>query len=451
MFQKIKEWVWRLFGFEAQKPVAPLDGFTTDYETTTTENITAVIASRLGTLTIGSSSPALEGDGLRHDFLQSVLSHLWEDLPPIVSQSWGKGGKVLIPLVSGSHISVAAIDQSRVTINQTDGGRITSATVLAQTVVQNHQPYHRLMTYALQPDGVQTITQTAVNQSGVQVSLSTVPAWADLGEPICITGTDRLLIGWIKCPRDSRKEANPYGVPITYGAMQELTEIAEHLAWYRREFKLARPMLGLSETLWKNPNDMDISAIKRTVQDDDSPFIPIHHTSIIGEDGRWQHFAPNIRQEAFEGRLTSLYRRLEKACGLSQGILTERQQMSYATKDEVRSAMYDTFALLSMMRKSIEIALHDVLYASDVLAEHFALTPCGSCQQWSLSVDWDMSLLESTSETFTQLSELQSRGLITKGRLVSWVLGIGMQEAQDEVSLATDEQPSISLEGLLHE
>ena len=84
----------------------------------------------------------------------------------------------------------------------------------------------------------------------------------------------------------------------------------------------------------------------------------------------------------------------------------------------------------------------DALYAVDVLAERFGLTPAGARGQWEASFDWDMSLLESSQQTFQQMSELQSRGLLTGERLTQWVMGGTMDEARQEVEAARAEQPN---------
>lgn len=440
MFKRLVEWVKRLLGIQPQPVREPIDDFTADYQDVTRENLTAVIAGKLSNLTLGESTVEISGDGARAALVRGVSERLWAQLPRVVAQTWGKGGTVLVPLVNAGQITVSAIDQTRVTVNRREGGRITAATVLAETAVAHDRPYYRMLDYSLDEYGTQRIAQRAVNDTGAVVPLDVIAAWAGLTEETTISGTDRLLLGWIRCPRDNRGDESDYGVPITYGAGRELAETAEHLAWYRREFKLARPMLGLDAALWHNMNDMSIQDVRRTVQDDDTPFVPVQYSAI--EDVRqWQHFAPDIRQAAFEGRLQSLYRRLERACGLSQGILTERQQMNYANKDEVRSAMYDTYSAVSLMRASVEQALNDVCYAADVLAERFGLTPAGARGQWELRVDWDMSLVESTQQTFAQLSELRSEGLITGARLVQWVLGGTEADAIAEVEAARAEQP----------
>ena len=54
-----------------------------------------------------------------------------------------------------------------------------------------------------------------------------------------------------------------------------------------------------------------------------------------------------------------------------------------------------------------------------------------------------MSMMEASTETFTQLSELESRGLILPERLVSWTTGISMDEAKAEVNAAKAQQKSI--------
>ena len=247
---------------------------------------------------------------------------------------------------------------------------------------------------------------------------------------------NRLLFGYLRCPRDSRKDAHVHGVPITYGAENDLQELVEHMRTYRREFKLSRMMLGLDSSLWKNAGTSgptNIDQVNQSVQDGDSPFIPVDSMVIDGKTP-WQQYSPAIRYEAMEARYNSLCRRVEKACGLSQGVLTERQGVNYANKDEVRAAQYDTFAVVTAVREAWERALDDVAYAVDVLAEYFGLTPAGARGQYDIAYDWDTSLVESSTEAFAQLSDLQSRGAVSKAELRQFVRGGSLEEAQKAIA-----------------
>ena len=60
-----------------------------------------------------------------------------------------------------------------------------------------------------------------------------------------------------------------------------------------------------------------------------------------------------------------------------------------------------------------------------------------------------MSLTESSAETFDQLAELESRGLISGARLNAWVTGQGMEEAQAEIDAVQKEKEN-SAENMLY-
>ena len=294
----------------------------------------------------------------------------------------------------------------------------------------------------------QIIRYRAVDEVGAPVGLATVPQWASITPEVRIMGTDRLLLAFLRCPRDNRRTGDKsQGVPITYGAEKLVTELTEHANIYRREYKLTRPMLGLDSTLWASSGEvMNISRLRRSVQDSDDPFIPMDAPS-LSEKAVWQYYAPSIRQEAMEARYQSLCRRLEKACGLSQGILTERQTLNYANRDEVRAAQYDTFSVIHAMRMRLEAALNDLAYGLDALSEFAGLTPAGGRGQYRLGFDWDMSLIESTGETFQQYLELANAGAVSRAELRQWVKGGTLEEAEAAVSQIEAREKAGKLEG----
>ena len=432
-------WAWVVAFFKKTPEPMPVTSYAETYEDINEENVTATVSNALASKVFGDSTMLIDGTGKRADMLRDILNTLWaDDLPWITAQSFGKGGMVLVPMVTGGEVTISAVNQERFFILSSSGRKATGAALLAEVVEVNDQQYQRWIEYALDAAGNQVIRTVITDTAGVPQPFDKVPAWASIEPEITIGGTDRLLLAFLKCPRDNRLESKAYGVPITYGAEREVAEIVEHFGIYRREYLLTRPMLGLDVSLWRSKEDQSaasvatIDQIKRTVQDSDTPFIPID-TPVMSDKGVWQHFAPAIRQEAMEARLQSLYRRLEKACSLSQGVLTERQALSYANKDEVRAAQYDTFAVLSAMRQNIEQVIDDLAYAVDVLAERFGLTPSGARGSYEIGFDWDYSMIESTEQSYAQLSDLQTRGGIKLARLAAWVTGDTEEEAQKEI------------------
>ena len=455
MWDKLRDWVRRWLGIQVPDEPSP-DKCVSDYEDITGETITATIANKLAMLTFSDSTMNItdnqtEEPGARVKLISDVLDRLWcDDGVWITAQMLGKGGKVLVPTVVDGEIRINPIDQNRLMIREMRGRRITAATLLADSIVKNNVRYFLMADYEL-VGTAQVLRYRIINEDGGMAGAWSVPEWASITPEITIEGTDRLLFAFLRCPRDNRTDTKRFGVPITYGAERYIQELVEHMNIYRREFKLTRPMLALDSTLWRDGFNADpagglnIKAVKRTVQDGDDPFVPFN-TSALDGSGIWQYYAPSIRQEAMENRLQSLFRITEKSIGLSQGILTERQSVNYANKDEVRAAQYDTYSVILAIRDQWEHAIEDLAYSIDVLAERFSITPAGSRGQYNVEFDWDTSMVESSSEAFQQNMELHTIGGLSTPELRQWVRGGTLEEAEKAVEeiRSTEKRDGIS-------
>lgn len=418
-----------------QAPQTGPEWFARLYESAEAEKITSVVANKLAMLTFADSTLEVSGENSRAALVRDVLRQVWDMGIPLAAQALGKGGKVVLPVVRDGKISVRAIDQSRMAIRRTEGGRPVDVTILLDKADVSGKQYYLLADYAMQADGRQRIGYRACDSDGAPMSLKAVEAWRGLTQEMFVSGTDRLLLGYLRCPRDDRTEKDGHGVPVTYGAEEDIAELVEHMRIYRREFKLSRMMLGLDSGLWRDPASggalpADISAVRKTVQDGDDPFIPWDAPTLEGRSA-WQVYAPPIRHEAMEARYNSLCRRIEMDCGLSRGILTERQRISYANRDEIRAAMYDTFCMVRAVRNAFERMLEDVACAVDVLADMCGIAPAG---EWKIRADWDYGLLESTEQSFGQNLTLYENGLMSGAELRQWALGGTMQAAQADVA-----------------
>ena len=401
--------------------------FKADYEAVVKINFTSIFAEALANKALCDGTVEMKDrngkESRRADWIGEGLKNVWDRRKVVIAQALGKGGKVLVPYVQNGKPFVDAIDQSRMAITAMRGNEITGATLMADIAQVDGKVYYRFADYTL--DGnVHTIRNRATTDNGNPVELSVVPEWADIIPEITINNVEHILFGYLKCPKDSREDKQIVGVPITYGADEVIRDLNECLNDMRREYRLKQSFVGADERMFGKDSRLPESGLFKKFKQ-----------SGLKDGSFWEVYDPAIRDSSYLARFQQLCGLLESTVGVSPGILTEPRTAS-ATATEIKSANAATFAMVDAIRENIENAFAQTAYALDVLAEFYGATPAGAMNDWQIVWDWDMSMLEASAETFSQLSELESRGLILPERLVSWVTGMKMEDAKTEVDAA---------------
>ena len=398
-----------------------------EYERMERINFTSIFANALSQKAVSDSTMTVKdaagNESRRSEWIGNGLAKVWNKNKIVVSQALGKGGKVLVPYVQNGAPYVDVIDQSRMAITAMRGDEITGATLLADIGSVDGKVYYRFADYELSGD-VHIIHNRATTDQGAVVELGIVPEWANIQPDIVINGVDRVLFGYLKCPTDSREDKQIMGVPITYGAEETIRDLHTCLADMRREYDLKKSFVGADQRLFGKEKKLPESGLFK-----------LFNNPSLKDGDFWEVFDPAIRDSSYLARFQQLCGLLESSVGVSPGILTEPRTAN-ATATEIRSANAATFAMIDAIRENIEAAFWQTAYALDVLAEFYGATPAGAMGDWQIIWDWDMSITEASTETFTQLSELESRGLILPERLVSWTTGMSIEEAKSEVAAA---------------
>lgn len=412
-----------------------------EYEKVERINFTSIFANSLSNKAVTDSTMTVKDaagkDSRRSEWLGEGLLKVWSKNKEIVSQALGKGGKVFVPYVQGGKPYVDVIDQSRMVITAMRGDEITGATLMADIGNVDGKVYYRFTDYEL-VGNVHTIRNRATTDKGSAVELGIVPEWEGILPEITINGVEHILFGYLKCPRDSREDKQIMGVPITYGGEETIRDLHDCLNDMRREYRLKKSFVGADDNLFGKDSKLpDNGLFKR------------FNVTGLKNNGFWEVFDPAIRDSSYLARFQQLCGMLESAVGVSPGILTKAEK-TYVTDDEIKQQNSDTFAMIDAIRANIETAFRQTAYALDVLAEFYGATPAGAMGDWQIIWDWDYSMMESSTETFTQLSELESRGLILPERLVSFVTGMNLEEAKAEVDAAKALQPE-TVDNLLTE
>lgn len=447
MFQQLIQWIRSLFGKitgqRTQREIESSEKNKRKYEDTSNINFAAIFAGSLANKSVNDCNMTItdanDNDSARSEYINSVLQPVWDNIKQITAQALGKGGKILIPYVNGDKIYVSVLDQPRCVINDVSGnGAIKSLSVIAEIKQVKDTYYQRIIDYTL-TDGTLSIKTEIVNTSGGPVNPALVPEWANITPEITIGNVDRLPVGFIRCPKDGRMENDNYGVPITYGCDDTIRQLYDLLEQIENEYKHKKVFISADETMFDKSGKLPDNGLFRT----------FHAGGALGGNGGISNlldvFDPPIRETSYYTRYNALCAQLEKEVGTSRGILTEPATVG-ATATEIKAANHDTFCLVSDIRKQIQKCFEDLAYAVDMYAEFLGLTPAGHAGDYKVTFDWDMSLVESSSETFNQLSELESRGLISGARLNSWVTGQTMEDAQAEIDSVREQKAKTTAE-----
>lgn len=389
--------------------------FVAKYEDDKDINFTAIFANKLANYTISDSNIDIAGDNKRAELLKKIIKKLKKKLKKAISRCLGSGGVLVVPYVSNSKLYFNIISQSRLSINKMVGDDIVDCTVMAEHIIKDREHYFRWTDYTLK-NGNLYIKYRATHDD-TPIEMSVIPEWANI-QDISITNVDRMPFMYVKSPVDSRKEAETYGVPITFGCDKQIDRIMKDLEQIDREYGLKEAFVGADVKMFKGDDALPTNGLYKKIN--------------AGDDDFWEVFDPAFRDTSLYNKLMNDFALLEKQVGTSKGIITEVQTTN-ATATEIKKMLKETFDMVDDIRDSLEDGLNDFLYACDVLANYFNLTPQGD---YELVTDWSYDLLEDTTATYNQLVQGVNNGVIKKAELRQF---IKPNETLDEAQAVVDE------------
>lgn len=424
MFMKFWNKVLALFGKKQLSDdllIQANDKFTYDYENINDINFTVIFANKLANITISDSNIDVVGDNKRAELLQETLKRLKKRLKKIVARDLGTGGVLVVPYVNRNKIYFNVITQNRFLINKMIGDDIVDCTIMAEHIVRNREHYYRWADYTLENNNLYIRYRSTLDGEPIEMTL--IPEWANI-ENMSVTNVDKMPFMYIKSPIDNRKEMDKYGAPITYGCDKQIAKIIKDLEQIDREYSLKEAFVGADSTMFKGDDALPTNGLYKKIN--------------AGEDNFWEVFDPAFRDTSYYNKLMNDFALLEKAVGTDRGILTEPLS-TYQNKDEARRANQNTFSIIDDVRDSLEEGLRDFLYACDVLANYFGLGPQG---EYELSTDWSYTILEDSTQEFSQLCQGESRGVIRKAELRQYLKpNETLEEAQAVIDEIKKESP----------
>lgn len=399
------------------------DTFTYEYEKDKNINFTAIFSNKLANIAVSDSNIDVLGDSLRAKELRKIIKKLFKKLKKIIARELGTGGVLVIPYVTNGKIYFNIVSQNRLSINKKIGDDIVDCTIMAEHIVKDREHYFRWTDYTLKGGNLYIKHRATLDEEPILIT--EIPEWANI-EDMSITNVDRMPFMYVKSPIDNRKEIDNYGVPITFGCEEQIKRIIKDLEQIDREYALKDVFVGADVTMFKGENALPTNGLYKKINS--------------GEDNFWEVFDPAFRDTALCNKLMQDFALLEKEIGTNRGILTDPLS-TYQNKDEARRANQDTFAIVDDIRSGLEEGIEDFLYACEVLFNYYGISPMGN---YELAFDWSYSMLEDSSQEFSQLMQGVSKGVIRSAELRQYLKpNETLEEAQAVVDEIKASNPSV--------
>lgn len=274
---------------------------------------------------------------------------------------------------------------------------------------------------------------------GNAIPLKAVPEWANLQPITIIEDVDRLLFAYFKMP-----EANtidPYS-PLGVSGYSRVTQLIKDAD------------MQYSRLLWEFEGgelaiDVDRDALKFIEEPDGKTHsvLPEKQQRLfrkvdLNNEETYNVFAPALRDTSLTHGLNTILIRIEDACGLSRGTLSEVTTQEAKTATELKILKQRSFATNADIQTALQDALEDMIYVMDVYCTLYEITPPG---EYNTSFEWDDSIIIDNESELSKRITLMQNGLASKLETRMWYFG----ETENQAKLALQQIEEESTQAMM--
>lgn len=261
-----------------------------------------------------------------------------------------------------------------------DGTGKAVAGVFKDTAKVGKETYTRLEYHGFE-NGVYVIRNKAYKGEtggGTEISLATVPQWANLQNETKIEGIDRPLFAYFKNPTSNDIEpGSQIGVSIYGGeANIELLKQADK-QWYQ----LIREYSSGKRRVLFNGSKLDASQVDDEIYE---------YGDFTGDGNFFQFINPEIRDEPYYNGFQKILQRIEYNVGLSFGTVSDPQSVE-KTATEILAGKNRQRITVNGGQNAGQNALDDLMYATNAYCDLYRLAPAGD---YEVTYNWGDGVLD---------------------------------------------------------
>lgn len=366
-------------------------------------SVESEISETLANLTLMMSTMPVSGDTERAKWLDDISDEFYRTkVVKALIAAFLSGDCIIVPAWNGRNIQNVIVSSEDFEILETVGDEMTSCAYVVDRMTNGTSEYVLFQSLTLEPytanDGSKQFANhyrmyVSANGNGITNDFEKFPAWRDAYDTDwIIPNVDRLLVGRFKSNTVNPLDFNSVkGAPICFGASEPIEEIHYLLNAMHEEFGASEKIIMADKRLFKKEWHGDSRQVvlprgkERLFMDvtGQNSEVPIHDWS------------PEIRYNAYLDNIDKQEQLVERAVGVSKGILSNPDDINYQNVDNVRKSQQKTISFVDNTRAMIEHAMTDLVYTWNVLANFYDINPMGG---YSVSFDWSDDYIETFSD-----------------------------------------------------
>lgn len=354
-------------------------------------SVESMVCETLANLMAMGFQMPCEGDSARALFLDHVSDQFVDKrLSNAVSMAFMTGDCLVVPHWDGRSVQNVLVPAESFAILGASGDELTSVLYVVDEKVEQRSGVRITLCRLIElvERGGQKLNHysTMVFRDGKVDSrgLEAYPDWAAANESDWfIPGVDRLLVGRYKSFTLNPNSPNAQkGAPICYGASEPIREIHYLTQAMHNEFALSEKLILASKAMFKKEyeRDADGNIVRERLVLPKGRERLFMNVSGRGLDDEMQQWAPTIQLQPYLDALEAQCREVEKAVGVSSGILSNLNEMNYQNVDNVRKSTIKTQSFINTARTVCEQMLENLVYAWNSIANYYEITPVGDYQ-----------------------------------------------------------------------
>ena len=433
--QSMEDMIQKCFAIYQGKPY-----WLDDADHIKTINFAKAVCSETARLAMLGTKITIDGSA-RAVWLQEQIDNIYFKLRDWVEYGCAYGTVILKPNGKG----IDLVTPNNFMITDCENGEISGVVFVNRDVVG--KKYYTRLEYHRFIDDVYAITNRCYvgdseNDTSKRIDIAKTP-WSELLEESFIQNVDSPLYGVLKMPHANNVDVDsPMGLPIFSDAIEELKDL--DIAYSRN----SKEILDSKRTVLLDSDRMIASgtpiskmsgiALSKTRE---NMGLPDYVRNVFG-DGKesfYQEINPQLNTDTRLSGLNALLSQIGYKIGYSNGYFVFNESTGIQTATGVEAEQQRTIQFIKDVRDKVEGCLDRVIYALNVFADLYNLSPVGVYE-----ITFDFGDITYDREVDRQ----RWWGYVVSGKVPAWMYftkfeGMSEEDSKEMVAEATPKQPTL--------